>query len=206
MINPHLKDLADRLGSDEMPPKRIASSLMKGFEYVSALGFHVADAITLHGLSWYECRLTLEYKGAFMLTPAQFWLYHDHCLTYRKDIVENSFKNKDESEWFDALVELDADLVISPVVLRGPPPSHKKGRRYMNILPRQFEVWFSRDDVNPRTGVPSLDQNLGTWTFSKVFLERTRALARSFNGFSYLEATTPPEEGKKRQGARECRR
>jgi hypothetical protein len=125
------KNLESRVNGTKSPQR----SKIRGFEYVPKLGLYVADNLTflgnplpgdfaivakyapkefpalaehrrgLEATTYYGLKHELKKTGARMLTPKEWWIYYDHCIKKKPDMVKRLFN-------YNYLLFLNNDLLI----------------------------------------------------------------------------------------------
>jgi len=171
MVNRNLKNIADAVGADKVVnAPHIPKPVIEGFDYVDTLGFYVAQGLTISktmipvpdAKDWYTVKREVERINAFLLTPAQMWLYWDYCSF--NNLNDLSFSKK---EWMDAIVEGN-DLIVNSKIND---KEYTGGRRYKNVVPKEART-FGRGDVSNKTGMPLLNRKTYRKSRAKYKLER----------------------------------
>jgi len=174
MVNRNLKNIADAVGSNEPPTGRPEKTIAEydGWEYIPSLECYVRDKVVLKGKSFKHCNEMQAQEYLFMLSPPEFWKYHDHCKEKRPDIIKDlkSRNTNNDGEYLNGLLFSPENLlVIDPKFENGIPklggPMHK-----FNVNKKGS---FNREDIMRNFGFPKKVHKNGEFYLSKSFISRS---------------------------------
>ena len=218
MVNKRLTEIADRLGKEKLDRRETINvrnqetgynGELDGFTYIPSLGFYVANRISWDNRNWYECKERLKERNSFMMTPADFWKYYEHCLENREDIIED-MKDGFEDEWLDALVIDRKHLLVSPesTLDLDDGGSYSGGKEYKNCVPVQ-DGSFNLNNVSTKTGLPrglAVDEDKREFLFRPSRSSQARGVAREGWEKIHLRVGLHPKSSTDiYKGVRECK-
>jgi len=171
MVNRNLKTIADQVGSDEVKKAPVKLWNHPNYEYVPSLDVYVSDHILYKNLSFAEAKGRMRAANMFMLTPAQFWKYYDHCEEKRPDIFRQLRSKRDTDEYLNAILDRkEGEIIINPN-----PEGKKRNRK---IIGDRFKFGMSTvaglipclRKHNEKHGYPSSLGTRGDNTFDFYYL------------------------------------
>jgi hypothetical protein len=137
----------------------------------------------------------LQYTGARMLTPAEWWIYHDYCMRNKPEL-----HHYNECEWLDGLVK-DKDLLVGNKIENNELVDSKQ---IFGGITTDFGE-FARGDLDPETGLPKVITNAGNYFFMRHLDINPAALYVTCSPIDSVEINTQdPEKGYEHIGMRPC--
>lgn len=190
-----LKDMALAHRDRSILPENARKVIPANATYIPALDLWVSDELAFPDLCYTKAKEYLKERGTRMLTPAEWWVYHEYCLQ------NNTCGCTANEEYLDAVVD-KRSIMIAPELCG---LKWSKGRLYRDIVPRKGG-FFGSSDLH-ESGIPRQvknDKSLPYW-FSRTDLElRVVTVHLGCNGIC-LNATIPTNfQNTKYTGVREC--